>query len=56
MNLYNTIVTINSRGDRYETLYSGEFAELIDKNPQTLREWDKKNVFKPHHVGPTGYR
>ena len=34
----------------------GEFAKLIDKNPQTLRGWDKKNVFKPHHVGTTGYR
>ena len=34
----------------------GEFAKLIGKNPQTLREWDKKGVFKPHHVAPTGYR
>ena len=34
----------------------GEFAELIGKNAQTLREWDKKNVLKPHHIAPTGYR
>ena len=34
----------------------GEFAKLIGKNPQTLREWDKKGILKPHHVAPTGYR
>ena len=34
----------------------GKFAKLISKNPQTLREWDKKDVLKPHHVAPTGYR
>ena len=34
----------------------GEFAGLIGKNAQTLREWDKKDLFKPHHVAPTGYR
>ncbi len=34
----------------------GKFAKLIGKNPQTLREWDKREVFKPHHVAPTGYR
>lgn len=34
----------------------GEFAELIGKNAQTLREWDKRNVLKPHHIAPTGYR
>ena len=34
----------------------GEFAKLIGKDPQTLREWDKKDVLKPHHVTPTGYR
>lgn len=34
----------------------GEFAKLIGKTAQTLREWDKKGVFKPHHVAPTGYR
>lgn len=39
---------------KYYTI--GEFAELIGKTSQTLREWDKKGVFKPHHVAPTGYR
>ncbi len=34
----------------------GEFAELIGKNKQTLREWDKRNVLKPHNTAPTGYR
>ncbi len=33
----------------------GEFSKLIGKNSQTLREWDKKDLFKPHHVAPTGY-
>ena len=34
----------------------GDFAKSIGKNPQTLREWDKKDILKPHHVAPTGYR
>ena len=34
----------------------GEFSKLIGKNSQTLREWDKKDILKPHHVAPTGYR
>ena len=34
----------------------GEFSKLIGKNAQTLREWDKKDILKPHHVAPTGYR
>lgn len=39
---------------KYYTI--GEFAELIGKNAQTLREWDKKDLFTPHHISPTGYR
>ena len=34
----------------------GQFAELIGKTPQTLRDWDKKGELKPHHVAPSGYR
>ncbi|OOM06407.1 IS607 family transposase [Clostridium saccharobutylicum] len=34
----------------------GEFSKLIGKNSQTLRVWDKKDILKPHHVAPTGYR
>jgi predicted site-specific integrase-resolvase len=34
----------------------GKFSKLIGKTAQTLREWDKKGVLKPHHVAPTGYR
>ncbi|EOO27142.1 hypothetical protein IIU_05941 [Bacillus cereus VD133] len=34
----------------------GEFAELIGKTTQTLRNWDKRGVFKPHHVTDSGYR
>ncbi|MFJ7819574.1 IS607 family transposase [Bacillus toyonensis] len=34
----------------------GEFANLIGKTTQTLRNWDKQNVFKPHHVTDRGYR
>lgn len=34
----------------------GEFAEKIGKTPQTLRNWDKKDVLKPHHITANGYR
>ena len=34
----------------------GQFSKLIGKASQTLREWDKKDILKPHHVAPTGYR
>lgn len=34
----------------------GEFAKLIGKTPQTLRDWDKKGIFKPDHVELSGYR
>ena len=34
-----------------------KFAELIDVNPQTLRNWDKEGKYKPAYVNPdTGYR
>ncbi len=39
---------------RYYTI--GQFAKLIGRTPQTLRDWDKKGEFKPHHVAPSGYR
>lgn len=34
----------------------GEFAKLIGKNNQTLREWDKKGELKPHDIIQSGYR
>lgn len=34
----------------------GEFAKLIGKTEQTLRNWDKNNTLKPHHVIESGYR
>ena len=34
----------------------GQFAQLIGKTEQTLRNWDKKSVLKPHHVTESGYR
>lgn len=34
----------------------GEFSKQIGKTPQTLRNWDKNNVLKPHHVTKSGYR
>lgn len=34
----------------------GQFAKLIGKTEQTLRNWDKKNILKPHHVTESGYR
>lgn len=34
-----------------------KFADLIDVNPQTLRNWDKEGKLKPAYVNPdTGYR
>jgi len=39
------------------TYYSiGQFSKLIGRTTQTLRDWDKKGVLKPHHVAPSGYR
>lgn len=34
----------------------GQFAKLIGRTPQTLRDWDKKGELKPHYVAPSGYR
>lgn len=34
----------------------GEFANLIEKTTRMLRNWDKQNIFKPHHVMNSGYR
>ena len=34
----------------------GEFAKLIGKTEQTLRNWDKKNILAPRHVTESGYR
>ncbi|CAM4081356.1 transposase [Bacillus manliponensis] len=34
-----------------------KFADMIDVNPQTLRNWDKEGKLKPAYVNPdTGYR
>ena len=34
----------------------GEFAKLIGKTEQTLRNWDKNSTLKPHHIAKSGYR
>lgn len=34
----------------------GEFARLIDKTEQTLRNWDKSGTLKPHHIAESGHR
>ena len=34
----------------------GQFAKLIGRTPQTLRDWDKKGEFKPYYVAPSGHR
>ena len=34
---------------------TGQFAKLIGKHPNTLRNWDKKGVLKARRT-PTGYR
>lgn len=44
------------QGDVMEYYSIGRFSKLIGKNAQTLREWDKKDELKPHHITPSGYR
>lgn len=34
----------------------GEFSKLIGKTTQTLRNWDKEDILKPHHIANSGYR
>ena len=33
-----------------------EFSQLVGKTAQTLRNWDKKDILKPHHTSTNGYR
>jgi len=33
-----------------------KFSKLVGKTPQTLRNWDKNGVLKPHHTSTNGYR
>lgn len=38
-------------------IYSiGEFAKLIGKTEQTLRNWDKNGLLKPYYIAPSGFR
>ncbi|MBU5228110.1 IS607 family transposase [Clostridium senegalense] len=39
---------------KYYTIH--EFAKLIGRTTQTLRNWDKSGKLKPHHTGSNGYR
>lgn len=39
---------------KYYTIH--EFAKLIDKTPQTLRNWDNNGKLIPNHKGSNGYR
>ena len=39
---------------KYCTIH--EFSQLVGKTPQTLRNWDKKDILKPHHTSTNGYR
>lgn len=39
---------------KYYTI--SQFAKLIGKTTQTLRNWDKEGILKPHHVTASGYR
>ncbi len=34
----------------------GQFAKMVGKTTQTLRNWDKSGMLKPHHVGYSGIR
>ena len=39
---------------KYYTIH--EFSQLVGKTAQTLRNWDKKDILKPHHTSTNGYR
>ncbi len=39
---------------KYYTIH--KFSEMVGKTPQTLRNWDKKGILKPHHTSSNGYR
>lgn len=39
---------------KYYTIH--EFSKLVGKTPQTLRNWDKRDILKPHHTSTNGYR
>lgn len=34
----------------------GKFAKMIGKSVNTLRVWDERDIFKPHHVTTGGHR
>lgn len=33
-----------------------KFSKIVGKTPQTLRNWDKNGILKPHHTSTNGYR
>ena len=33
-----------------------EFAKMVEKSPQTLRNWDAKGILKPYYISDSGYR
>lgn len=35
---------------------TSQFAQRIEIHPQTLRDWDKSGVLKPHHKTKSGRR
>jgi putative resolvase len=44
--LHNRLQVVN-----YMKYYSiGEFSDLIGRSQQTLRLWDKKNIFIPNNI------
>ncbi|MBC8061194.1 MAG: MerR family transcriptional regulator, partial [Clostridiaceae bacterium] len=34
----------------------GEFSKVIGKTGQTIRNWDRNGVLKPHHIAKSGHR
>lgn len=39
---------------KYYTIH--EFAQMVGKTPQTLRNWERRGILTPHHKGMNGYR
>ena len=52
--MYNKIYKGVDAMEEYLTI--NKVSKLLGVSPQTLRNWDKANKLKPHHVSANGYR
>lgn len=52
--MYNKIYKGVDAMEEYLTI--NKVLKLLGVSPRTLRNWDKANKLKPHHVSANGYR